>query len=143
MTPIPIPSLPSQDTPEAVDLLLLMVGGVANKATLGSILSALAVATTGSKGLMSATDKVVLDTNTTNLNNLVNAVSQALPASATLIVPSGKYFITLSGTTEVTNLVLPTKNITYYIWYPTGAGVTVMGQPIEAGDPPLEFIDTP
>lgn len=140
--PTPIPSLPPQATPLSTDLLLLVSGGLAVQATLGSILSALAVATSSSKGLMSATDKLVFDQTVQDVVNLIAPSAVTIASAASITVPAGKYFIIITGTTEITNITLPVKGVPFMFYYPAGAGITILGSPVQALDAPLQIIDT-
>lgn len=140
--PVPIPSLPVQNPPLPIDLILLVSGGVAYQAALGNILSALAVATTLSKGLMSATDKLTLDQLTQDVVHLIAPLAVTIASAASITVPAEKYFVIITGTTTITSITLPVKGVTFSFYYPAGAGVTIIGNPVQAGDAPLQIQDT-
>lgn len=138
----PVTALVSVATPEAANLILLIVNGVARKANLGDVRTALAVATSLEKGLMSATDKVTLDTTNAEVIKLLNPEAVTIPSASTITVPAGKTVITLTGATSVNVINGLTNNRPVFFYYPAGAGLTLKGESMKAGDPPLQVIQT-
>jgi hypothetical protein len=138
----PITALAAQLTPEAANLILLIVNGVARRAALGDIRTAIAVATSLEKGLMSATDKESLDVVVTEIAKLLNPSSITIPSADTITVTGGRTMIVLTGTTPINNILGLTNNRPVYFYYPTGAGLTIKGESMKAGDSPLQLIQT-
>lgn len=138
----PISALAAQAIPEAANLILLIVNGVAKKASLGDIRTALAVATSVEKGLMSATDKATLDTTSSEVSRLLNPEAVTIPSASTITVPAGKTMITLTGATSVNIINGLTNNRPVFFYYPAGAGLAIKGESMKAGDPPLQVIQT-
>ena len=146
----PINQLPVRNTPAEDDIVILIVDGVAYKAQLADALAVLPVATTLEKGLMSAADKIALNAATaaiTTLNNQVSGIlnpTHATIASAnTITVPAGVSFVTLTGTTTITAINGMTNYKPVWFAYPSGAGLTILGKSLRAGDPPYQVIQTP
>ena len=136
-TPVQISSLPQVATPLPQDLAVIMEGGVASIATLASLILAFSVATGTSKGLMSAGDKAQFDSIVAAFPTINDPQIVTLPAAATITLPlkSGPYTVlTISGTIEITTISNLIANRLYFISYPTGAGVTILGTPYVAGD---------
>ena len=138
----PINALSVQDNPEAINQILLIVNGVAKRASLGDIRLALAVATAVEKGLMSATDKAVLDITSTEVVKLLNPDAMTIPSADTITVTGGRTMVILTGTTPINIINGLTNNRPVYFYYPAGAGLTVKGASMKAGDPPLQIIQT-
>ena len=138
----PITSLAAQETPEASNLILLIVNGVAKRANLEDVRMALAVATGVEKGLMSATDKQVLDVTTSEVVKLLNPEAMTIPSADTITVTGGRTMVILTGTTPINTINGLTNNRIVYFYYPAGAGLTLKGVAMKAGDPPLEVVQT-
>lgn len=137
-----IPSLSAQDTPTATDLILLVVNGIAKRADLGDVRKALALATDTEKGLMSATDKSGLTAAIDNIAKLLTPTSVTIASAATITVPPNTLFVTITGTTTITTINGLANNRATWFYYPTGAGITIRGEDVKAGDPPLEIVGT-
>ena len=137
-----LPSLDPRDTPDATDLLLLVVAGIAMRANLGDVRKALAVATDLEKGLMSAADKIALTTAVENISKILSPVSVTIASSATITLPPNTLFVTLTGTTAITTITGLSNNRPTWFFYPSGAGLTLLGESMKAGDPPLSVIGT-
>lgn len=138
----PVTGLPSDTTPSATDILLLIVAGVAQQAQLGNILPALAIATESTKGLLSAADKVSLDTLVAQVASILAPQPVTIATSGTINIPFGTSFVILTGTTTVTSITGMTNNYPVFFYYPSGGGLTFLGQPVQAGDPPLQVLST-
>lgn len=127
-------------TPNGVDLVSFSVGGIFKKTTVDNLKSGMSVATSETKGLMSAADKVTL----TNLNTQVSAIvappSAPVVSAETIAIPSGRTHITLTGTTTIQAITGMTPRVRYTFSYPSGAGITFLGEPLSAGDV-VEVID--
>ena len=138
----PISSLPSA-TPDGVDIFLLLKGGIAKQATIADIRLALALATETDKGLLSASDKTILDLNASELAAILAPTTYTIASAATISVASGATFVILTGTTTVTGITGLTTGYPVQFYYPTGAGLTFLGNTVQAGDPPLIVLQTP
>ena len=139
MTLTNITSLPDA-TPTGVDLVSFSVGGIFKKTTVDNLKSGMSNATSESKGLMSAADKVTL----TNLNTQVSAIvappSAPIVAATTITIPSGRTHLTLTGTTAIQTITGMTPRVRYTFSYPSGEGLVFLGEPLVAGDV-VEVID--
>lgn len=140
MTLQPINSLPTATAATASDVLPLVVSGLYKKVTVENLAKGIPVATTSVKGLMSDADKTNLESVIVQVSNLVAPVSTPITSASTITIPSGRYVITLSGTTTVNALVGIVPRIKYVFYYPTGTGLTFLGEPMKAGDV-VEIID--
>jgi hypothetical protein len=140
MTLQPINSLPTATAATASDILPLVVSGLYRKVTVENLAKGIPVATTSVKGLMSDADKTNLESVIVQVSNLVAPVSTPITSASTITIPSGRYVITLSGTTTVNALVGIVPRIKYVFYYPTGTGLTFLGEPMKAGDV-VEIID--
>jgi hypothetical protein len=140
MTLQPINSLPTATAATAADILPLVVSGLYRKVTVENLAKGIPVATTSVKGLMSDADKTNLESVIVQVSNLVAPVSTPIASASTITIPSGRYVITLSGTTTVNALVGIAPRIKYVFYYPTGTGLTFLGEPMKAGDT-VEIID--
>lgn len=140
MTTQPVNSLPEATTANAADITILVQGGVYKKATLTAFTTGLPEANTLNKGLMSSVDKQSLNLAIEQISNLVAPPSAPIISAATITVPSGRYVITLSGTTNITSVNGLVPRVKYVFSYPTGAGLTFLGEQMLAGDV-VEVID--
>jgi hypothetical protein len=140
MTLQPINSLPTATAATASDILPLVVSGLYRKVTVENLAKGIPVATTSVKGLMSDADKTNLESVIVQVSNLVAPVSTPIASASTITIPTGRYVITLSGTTTVNALVGIVPRIKYVFYYPTGTGLTFLGEPMKAGDV-VEIID--
>jgi hypothetical protein len=140
MTLQPVNSLPVATTATTSDIAVLVQSGIYKKATLTVLATGLPEASTVAKGLMSAIDKQTLALTVEQISNLVAPVSTPIASAATIAVPSGRYVITLSGTTEITSVTGLVPRVRYVFSYPTGTGLTFLGEPMLAGDV-VEVID--
>jgi|688.fasta_scaffold1282607_2 hypothetical protein len=136
----PINSLPTATAATSSDVLPLVVSGLYKKVTVENLAKGIPVATTSVKGLMSDADKTNLESVIVQVSNLVAPVSTPIASASTITIPSGRYVITLSGTTTVNTLVGIVPRIKYVFYYPTGTGLTFLGEPMKAGDV-VEIID--
>jgi len=137
MTTKTITALTEASTPAAGDFTIITVDGVARKATLANLILALSIASTSSKGLMSAADKIALDSLVASYSTMMQPQVVVLPSASTITFPaiSGPHtVVVLSGTTEVTAINGLVENREYFISYPTGSGLTVLGVTMAAGD---------
>jgi len=137
-----VTSLDPRDTPEASDLILLIVNGLAKRANLEDVRKALAVVTDLEKGLMSASDKVALTNAIANIAKLFGPTSITLASAASIAIPANTLFVTITGTTNITEVTGLANNRHTWFYYPTGAGLTILGEPVKALDPPLSLIGT-
>jgi hypothetical protein len=140
MTLQPINSLPTATAATASDILPLVVSGLYRKVTVENLAKGIPVATTSEKGLMSDIDKTNLESVIVQVSNLVAPVSTPIASASTITIPSGRYVITLSGTTNINALTGIVPRIKYVFYYPTGTGLTFLGEPMRAGDT-VEIID--
>lgn len=140
--PVAITSLAEQSPVTATDVLLLMVEGIAKKATVGGVREALPVATSVAKGLMSASDKQSLEDLIYEMSQLLTPPAVTIASGSTITVPTGAKFVTLTGTTSVTAVNGLVNNRSVLFYYPVGAGLTFLGHPIKEGDAPLEVVQT-
>lgn len=140
MTLQPINSLPLASAANASDVLPLVVSGLYRRVTVQNLTNGIPVATTGLKGLMSSSDKTNLESVIGQVSNLVAPVSTPIASASTITIPTGRYVITLSGTTNINALVGIVPRIKYVFYYPTGTGLTFLGEPMKAGDT-VEIID--
>jgi len=140
MTTKPATALPAATTVLGSDLIVIVKGGIFYRTTAAELISGLPAATDSTKGIMVATDKLALTTLSTQMSSILAPPSTAIASAASITVPAGRYHITLSGTTEVTTVVGMTPRVPYSVSYPSGAGLTFMGETMKAGDT-LLFID--
>ncbi len=140
MTLQPVNSLPAATGATTSDVAVLVQSGIYKKATLSVLVTGLPEASTIAKGLMSATDKQTLNLTIEQISNLVAPVSTPIASAGTIAIPSGRYIITLSGTTEITSVTGLVPRVRYVFSYPTGTGLTFLGEPMLAGDV-VEVID--
>ena len=140
MTLQPINSLPTASPAQQSDITVLIQGGIYKKVTLSGLVNAFPDATIITKGLMSAIDKQTLNLTVEQISNLVAPVSTPVASASIIAVPSGRYFITLSGTNEITGITGLVPRVKYVFSYPTGVGLTFLGEPMLAGDL-VEVID--
>lgn len=141
MTTQPVNSLPTASTAATTDILVLVQGGTYKKIAVTNLKSGIPTATSTTNGLMSASDKDNLDAYGSQIASVVAPSSYSLAASGTLTVgDSSKYVITLTGTTTITSVVGLTPRVKYIFSYPSGAGLTFLGEPMQAGDV-FEVID--
>ena len=140
MTLQPINSLPTATAATATDVLPLVVSGLYRKVTVENLAKGIPVVDTVSKGLMSSADKTNLESVIVQVSNLVAPVSTPIASASTITIPTGRYVITLSGTTNINTLVGIVPRIKYVFYYPTGTGLTFLGEPLKAGDT-VEIID--
>ncbi|MEI6870661.1 MAG: hypothetical protein WCL08_00125 [Verrucomicrobiota bacterium] len=139
---VPISSLPVQATPTGTDLTVLLVNGVAKQAALANLRMALDVATEIEKGLMSATDKGILDLIAPQVAAILAPTTYTIASAATISVPTNATFVVLTGTVAITNIIGLTTGHPCDFYYPTGIGLTFLGNPVQAGDAPLTVIQT-
>lgn len=137
----PISSLPV-GTPAGADLFLLLQSGIAKQSTIANLRLAIDIATEVDKGLMSAADKAILDTVATEVAAMLAPAQYTIASGATIIVPTGATFIILTGVTTITTVNGLTIGHPCYFYYPTGAGLVFLGNPVVAGDPPLIVVPT-
>lgn len=140
MTTKPAGSLPSAPSVTGADIVVIVKGGLFYRTTVDGLRAGMATATSEGKGLLSAADKVILDSLNTTVASLVAPTSTPIASAASIAIPAGRYHITLSGTTEVTSVTGAVPRVLYTVSYPSGAGVIFMGEPMKAGDV-LPFID--
>lgn len=140
MTTQPVNSLPAATTANVSDIAILVQNGTYKKITLELLKDGLPEASTVSNGLMSAIDKQTLNLTVEQISNLIAPVSTPIASSATITIPSGKYVITLSGTTNITVVNGLVPRVRYVFNYPTGTGLTFLGEQMLAGDI-VEIID--
>lgn len=140
MTTKPVSELPSTVSPVANDVVVIVRGGLFYQTTVDYLRTGMAVATSGGKGLMSAADKVSLDSLKTQMAAILAPQSTTIASAASITIPAGKYHFSLTGTTEVTSVVGLTPRVLYSVDYPSGAGLTFMGTAMQAGET-LLFID--
>lgn len=140
MTLQPINSLPVTTAAAAADILPLVVSGLYRRVTVENLAKGIPVATTSVKGLMSDIDKTNLESVIVQVSNLVAPVSTPIASASTITIPSGRYVITLSGTTNINALIGIVPRVKYVFYYPTGTGLTFLGEPMRAGDT-VEIID--
>jgi len=129
-----ISSLDEVTTPSASDVLPIVSGGATVKVQAQNLRSALPVATTTEKGLLSAADKVALDAATIAVASLQNhPVNSTVASASTISIPNGADTVILTGTTNVAAIVdaIPYKSYTFY--YPSGAGLQLLGVTMSAG----------
>lgn len=136
----PVNSLPVATTASNTDITILVQSGIFKQSTLTVLANGLPEASTLSKGLMSASDKSNLGLVIEQISNLVAPVSTPIASAATIVIPSGRYVITLSGTTTITAVTGLVPRVRYVFSYPTGAGLTFLGEQMLAGDT-VEIID--
>jgi hypothetical protein len=140
MTLQPVNSLPAATVATTSDIAVLVQSGTYKKATLSVLVTGLPEASTVAKGLMSSIDKQSLNLSIEQISNLVAPVSTPIASAATIAIPGGRYVITLSGTTEITSVTGLVPRVRYVFSYPTGTGLTFLGEPMLAGDV-VEVID--
>lgn len=141
MTPQPVNSLPTASSAATTDITILVQGGVYKKITVSNLRTGIPTATSSTSGLMSAADKDNLDTYGNQIASVVAPASFSLAASGTLTISDpSRYVITLTGTTAVTSVIGLTPRVKYIFSYPTGTGLTFLGEPMRAGDV-FEVID--
>lgn len=140
MTLQPINSLPLVTAGSPSDILPLVVAGLYKRVTIENFAKGIPVATTSVKGLMSDADKTNLESVIVQVSNLVAPVSTPIASASTITIPTGRYVITLSGTTNINTLIGIVPRIKYVFYYPTGTGLTFLGEPMKAGDT-VEIID--
>jgi hypothetical protein len=140
MTLQPVNSLPAATIANSTDIAVLVQNGTYKKSTLTVLVTGLPEANTGDKGLMSAIDKQTLNLTVEQISNLVAPVSTPIVSAATIAIPSGRYVITLSGTTTINSVTGLVPRVRYVFSYPTGTGLTFLGEPMLAGDV-VEIID--
>jgi hypothetical protein len=125
----------------STDVVVIVKGGIFYRTTVDALRQGLATATASSKGLLSASDKLALDTAVSQVASILTPPSTPIASAATIAIPAGRYDITLSGTTEVTAVTGMVPRVLYKMYYPTGAGLTFLGNDVRAGDAPLLFAD--
>jgi hypothetical protein len=130
----PINSLPESTNPSATDILVAVVSGAYRRLQMANLVKALPLATTSVKGLMGSSDKDALNSLIGNMTDLVAPANQAIASASTITIPSGKYLITLSGTTTINTVVGLVPRVRYMFYYPTGAGLNFLGEEMKAGD---------
>jgi hypothetical protein len=141
MTTQPVNSLPTATSAATNDILVIVQSGVYKKIGVNNIKTGITNATNSTPGLMSATDKDNLDTYGSQIAAVVAPSTFSLAAASTLtITDPSKYVITLTGTTAITSVVGLTPRVKYAFSYPSGAGLTFLGEPMQAGDV-FEVID--
>lgn len=140
MTTQSVNSLPAATAASASDISILVQGGAYKKASLSVLTTGLPEATTTAKGVMSSIDKQTLLLLVDQLSNLVAPTSTPIASASTITIPSGRYVITLSGTTPITSVSGLVPRVRYVFSYPTGAGLTFLGEQMLAGDL-VEIID--
>lgn len=140
MTLQPVNSLPAATTATVSDIAVLVQSGTYKKATIAVLTTGIPEATTTAKGAMSASDKQTLNLTVEQISNLVAPTSTPIVATANITIPSGKYIITLSGTTNITSVSGLVPRVRYVFSYPTGTGLTFLGEQMLAGDV-VEIID--
>lgn len=140
MTTQPVNSLPAATTAAVSDIAVLVQNGTYKKATLAILTSGLPAATTTANGTMSAADKQTLNLTVEQISNLVAPISTPIASAGTITVPSGRYVITLTGTVNITSVSGLVPRVRYVFSYPTGAGLTFLGEQMLAGDV-VEVID--
>lgn len=140
MNPQPFSSLPSTAGSTGADELLIVIGGVYHRIPVAGLRDALPIATTSYRGMLSAADKQNLDNILSQVSALIAPQTTPIVAASSITVPANRYFITLSGTTEITQILGMTPRKPYTFYYPSGAGVTIMGNKMLAGDV-LQLID--
>jgi hypothetical protein len=141
MTTQPVNSLPTATSAAINDILVLVQNGTYKKIAVTNIKSGIPNATNTVAGLMSAADKDNLDTYGGQIASVVAPSSFTLAASSVLTISDpSKYVITLTGTTAITSVVGLTPRVKYSFSYPSGAGLTFLGEPMQAGDV-FEVID--
>jgi hypothetical protein len=134
MTAKPVGSLPLATTSSGTDILILVVGGVYHKINLADLIQGLPAATTSTRGVMTATDKANLTGLLTQVSQVVAPISTPIVSEDTITIPAGSYHITLTGTTTINNIVGLVPRQTYAFSYPSGAGLTLRGEQMKAGD---------
>ena len=134
MTLQPINSLPETENPSATDILLAVVSGVYRKLQIANLVKALPLASSSAKGLMSSSDKDGLTSVIGQVTNLVAPATAAVASASSIAVPSGRYLITLSGTTNIGTVTGLVPRVKYTFYYPTGAGLNFLGEEMKAGD---------
>ena len=134
-----ITNLPAQDVVNPADIVLLVDGSENKKAPVSQLVEGMPLATTAQKGLMSAADKTALAAAQTQIAALGGVVTANIASATTITLPTGINGIILSGTTTVVSVANAAPFKKYFVAYPTGAGVTVFGTPMVAGDF-IEFV---
>lgn len=129
-----ISGLPEAATPAASDVIPVVSGGSTKKLQLQNIRSALPVATTLEKGLLSAQDKQSLAEMLADIAELQGRPYVATVASASVIsVPDGVNILILTGSTSIASVVGAKDYNTYTFYYPTGPGLDLLGVAMTAG----------
>lgn len=139
---VPITSLPADTTPAAGDFMVMISGGLAYKVDVPNLRKAIDIVTVLAKGLMSATDKVALDDASTKLSSIFNPVAASIPSAASIAIPALATFVVITGTTTVTTVTGVTNYRPVFLYYPVGAGIIILGNVVQAGDPPLRLTQT-
>ena len=129
-----ISSLEEVTSPLATDVIPIVNDGETKKVQLRNIKDALDVASTLSKGLMSAADKASLQQALLDIDSLLDSPSVATVASASVIsVPDGKTAIILTGNTNVATVLNTVNYRVYVFYYPSGSGISFLGTAMTAG----------
>jgi hypothetical protein len=136
----PVNSLPAAIDASPSDIAVLVQNGTYKKATITVLTTGIPEATTITKGAMSSLDKQTLNLLVEQISNLVAPTSTPIASAGTITVPNGRYVITLSGTTNITSVSGLVPRVRYVFSYPTGTGLTFLGEQMLAGDV-VEIID--
>jgi hypothetical protein len=113
---------------------IVVIGGLFYRTTVDGLRQGIATATPLQKGLLSAADKAQLDGILPAVAALTAPPSTPIISASTITVPPNRFHITLSGTTPITVVqgLVPRKLYTFS--YPAGAGLTFLGETLQAGD---------
>jgi hypothetical protein len=134
MTTKSVSTLPVPPFVAGGDTVVIVKGGLFHRTTVDGLKQGMDVAAPSGKGLMSAADKLALDSIGAQLGNLLNQPSTPIASAATITIPPGRYHITLTGTTNVVNVIGLVPRALYTIDYPSGAGLEFRNEPMLAGD---------
>jgi hypothetical protein len=140
MTTQPVNSLPAAISAIPSDIAILVQNGTYKKSTIAIFTTGIPEASTVEKGAMSAVDKQTLNLLVEQLSNLIAPISTPIASAGTITVPNGRFVITLSGTTNITLVSGLVPRVRYVFSYPTGTGLTFLGEQMLAGDV-VEIID--
>lgn len=134
MTLKPVGTLPTPTNVAGTDVVILVIGGVFHRTTVQGLIQGMATATSGGKGLLSAQDKVIIDALNTQVSALSAPPSTPIASATTITIPPNRYHITLSGTTTINTVQGLVARKLYTFSYPSGAGLTFLGEVMKAGD---------
>lgn len=138
----PITGLDEDTVPALGDSMVIISGGIAYRVDPANLRKALDVVTVSDKGLMSSSDKNSLNDLVEKMLAIYNPVPVTVASAASVNIITGTTFVIITGTTAITTITGLTTGRPVYFYYPTGAGIVIMGNPVKAGDAPLRITQT-